>query len=573
MNLLAAATPTGWQVAFYVAALCVLACVAALGLGWRDRKALRRALQESRRQVEAQSAQAEQAAQFRIRFLADFSHELRTPLNGVVGATELLQTKELPPQARHLVSIQRQSADHLLTLVTEVLDYAKLAAGKMPLMNEAFDIRAAAAEVTEMYAALAQSKAVELISIVDSGVPSLLSGDAMRVRQILSNLVVNALRHTSVGAVEIHARWRAAPCSQPALVLEVRDTGAGMSPQTLQNLFQPYGSAVDDPLQRARTTGLGLTICRNLAELMGGEISVQSALGQGSTFTVSLALSALPDVAQAASSQASAVELIAFSASEPLQRQLIALAQDTRMACTVHEDLQELARYDATAAQLGKPERYLFAVDVRMLQSQPDSSSWPRRFARASMHHVILMCDGVVNFDASTWSKSVEIYRPLHIANWRQILEQACVHPASRPDRPLTTAAQDVRALIVDDNPINQLVASSMLGRLGIQTVSATSGIRALHLIQEAAVDVVFMDLIMPGMDGMETTRALRRIEAERKLRRVPVIALTSLVDPQIQQLCREAGMEDFIAKPLTLSSLSKVLQTQGFSMHGLQHP
>jgi two-component system, NarL family, sensor histidine kinase BarA len=532
------------------------AALAFVRFAMMQRKELRDLLAQKLQEVDKQRLVAQDAAELRLRFLADFSHELRTPLNGVVGATELLATKSLSPQVQRLVSIQRQSADHLLALVNQVLDHSVIEAGRLVLAPLPFSIRAVAAEVTEMYAANAQAKGLELTSSAQARVPPALMGDAVRIRQILANLVVNALRHTGSGSVEILIDWLPAEKKTPEqLQLRVKDTGSGMSQRTQRSLLEGYAPSVTGTSRAMHGSGLGLSICRHLAQLMHGSIDIQSELGLGTTITVVLPLPAASDASlpglQTRWDGPPAIVRLA-SRSESLLRQLRSQLDDLGLAHS-RMDLGPREQSHPGVTYQAEAENEIFVVDARLLDDEAGYGSVAATLAEIPASRVVFVLDTVRDFDLHSWPLAQRVYRPVAkgalLAALRKVSEASTL-PAST-------------VLLVDDNPINQLVARSMLEQLGAAVTTATSGAQAMQLLEQMQFDLVLMDLIVPGKNGIECTQALRRLEAERNLPAQRVFALTSSVDSDLQALCTAAGMQGFVAKPVTLQALATVLQRE----------
>jgi PAS domain S-box-containing protein len=367
------------------------------------------------------------AARAKSNFLANMSHEIRTPMNGVLGMLTLLLDGALGEQEREYISIAHGSAQSLLALLNDVLDFSKIEAGHMALEDVAFDVRALASEVVRLHEPMARARGLALAAALAGDIPAALLGDPLRLRQVTGNLLSNALKFTKEGRVELRL-W----VEDARLVLEVEDTGIGMGPETCERIFAPFTQEDTSVSRRFGGTGLGLAICRELVTLMGGEITVRSAVGKGSVFRVDLPL-----------------------------REGASEAHDT---------------------------------DAR---------------------------------------------------------------PQPLPVRPALGA---LRVLVVDDNAVNRIVAQRMLSRLGHEPQLAHDGREAVVAAARGGYDVIVMDVQMPEVDGLEATRAIR--EHERLLGRahVPIVALTAHASASDAERCREAGMDHYLTKPLSLAALAGVL-------------
>ena len=375
--------------------------------------------------------QAEEASQAKSRFLATVSHELRTPLNGIVGMTQLLEVNPTLPGQPERLGVVRQSASHLLTLIDDLLDISRIEFGRFDLRESAVNVRAMVAEVTDLLEPMAQARALALRVDIAPAVPAWVELDAARVRQVLHNLLGNALKFTDQGTIALTLERRG-----NQLMFSVTDSGQGIAPALLERIFEPFERGTQT--RQLTGAGLGLTIARQLARAMGGNLTVHSSPGQGATF--------------------------------------------------------------------------VFTV------------------------------------------RCVEASAPASVAAARDAA------PSPATDATTDTRMQG-RVLVVEDNPVNALVATSMLEQLGLQTEGAADGQAALERLRSSRFDVVLMDCQMPVLDGLEATRRWRLHEHMNGLRAVPIVALTANAVEGDREACLAAGMSGYLAKPFTLEALVQVLQ------------
>lgn len=525
---------------------------AAYLLGISEDVTIRRTAEQA--MLEAKEA-AEAAARTKSRFLANMSHELRTPMNGVLGMTDLLLDSELTPEQRECVEIIRSSGRTLLEILDEILDYSKLEAGRVTIENLPFDPVDLAEETVAMLAARAQAKALEMLVEAGPGVPSSVSGDPRRIRQILSNLVGNAIKFTDRGEIVVSLSW--AP--DGILRFEVRDSGIGIAPEALARLFRPFEQADGSTTRRYGGTGLGLSICRKLVECMRGRIEVDSVPGTGSTFWFELPLA--PSAGTDPLPGLSGGRICVAHPHPGVRRRVAGLLESWGIEVT---SIVPEPDPEATIDAIG---RLGVEFDAVILDAGSDGAAGA---CASRLPSVRLRRTGVVLL--SRWSDHLRIppaacalvlpkpvrARALHAVITRLLEGGPGAHP---PDpAPHTPPPTRGTVLLVEDNPVNQKVASRMLERLGCRVVIAGDGVEALETVAPEGVVLVLMDCQMPRMDGFETSRAWRAREADLGLVRKPIVALTAHAMESERRRCLEAGMDAFAAKPLTLQALSALL-------------
>ena len=523
--------------------------VVGLGLHWR-----RRLLRE----LQAALLAAHEASAVKSRFLANMSHEIRTPLHGIVGAAELLRGSRLDEGQRQVLSILRRSSSSLLALVNDVLDFSKLEAGRMRVEHAPFDLHDAIHDAAEVFSAQAEAKGIELLSHCTADLPQATVGDAARLRQILHNLVGNAVKFTEAGEVRVFAAPERGPDGSTWLRVSVRDTGIGMTGAQIGGLFEAFSQADLSTTRRFGGSGLGLAIVRELAELLGGRIEVASLPGQGSTFML---LMPLVDSRSAAPTPTllAGVQVQVVSPRRSRREDLADLVQRHGGGCEAFETLP------APGAPRAPGSRHIVLCDDRALADAGLSvADWADRLAASGERGVLIVG---LDADARQLPRDLlPVYRPAAPARVIDALLRAIsAQPpdSARIDLDGSTALDGTRpprVLLVEDNPVNQMLAQALLERLGASVVLAGDGAQALQCLAEGEFDVVMMDCQMPVMDGLACTRALRAREARLQLRRVPVVAMTAASEDDARDDCREAGMDDFLTKPADQLQFAAVL-------------
>ncbi len=519
--------------------------------------ALESRVAERTRLLQHEKERAESASVAKTRFLANMSHELRTPLNAVIGAAQLLQAGRDGARSQpELVDAIRDSGTQLLGLIDNVLDLARIESGAFELVAADFDLVDSVESAMATASVAARIKGLDVACIIDPGLAAWRHGDATRLRQILLNLLGNAVKFTAHGDVVL--RVEAGPQAD-ALRISVSDTGIGIGAASLGQVFEPFRQADDASNRRFGGSGLGLAICRQLAEAMGGTIGVRSELGRGSVFVVDVALPPGRQAPPVAPPLGHTV--VFFEPHEPSAQALAAQLQ--RLGCTAHrctapsELRQWLARH---AGETARPW-LLAAVDA--------AETWGFLEASIAWFHATRVI-GMGTAGSPAVDATLERARaPRSIV--KPVLQSALlsrlgaaedpVAAATRParppaPRPRAEAATQKHVLVVEDDSTNQLIVCGMLGSAGYRTTTADNGQQALELLAARAFDVVLMDWQMPDMDGLEVTRQLRAGVAGRFATVVPVIALTANAFSEDRAACLAAGMNDFLTKPVLMTHL-----------------
>ncbi|MDX1465813.1 MAG: ATP-binding protein [Halomonas sp.] len=515
-------------------------------------------LQESMETIEVQNIEldmahrrAVEANRVKSEFMANMSHEIRTPLNGIVGFCRLLGRSRLEPRQREWLDHVQRACDNLLMLVNDVLDFSKLEAGRVELETLPLDMVALVDEVLGLQAPLAQHKPLQLLGLVYDDVPADLKGDPLRIRQVITNLVNNAVKFTDRGEVIVRVMLEEAEPGRVVLRIEVSDTGMGLGEEAHRRLFQAFHQADISHSREFGGTGLGLAISRQLVEQMGGEMGVESAPGEGSTFSFSLPLAGNAE------------------AERPLELQLpgdtIALEEPhlpTRRALEhlIHRWGARVVSATQAAAEPGIALAVV-ALDAADLEAA-SLDAWRRRLEQLACPALLLVNASPPDLPALPLPHGGEILaKPVARATLAQAMRRHLAHPPHALLAPPATATMTAvpRLMVVDDTESNRLLMRELLSDAGVAVILAASGSEALSLARQQRFDLVLMDIRMAGMDGLETTRTLRQLGGE--WRRVPIVAVTAHIQAEQRRTLLESGIDEVLIKPLEPQRLVRLLE------------
>lgn len=510
--------------------------------------------------LESAKADAIARADAKEELFAAVTHELRTPLNGVLGLAKLLGATALNPEQRDYVRAIDESGRHLLGLVEDMLDAAKLAAGDATLAVHEAGLRALVESVVGLVAPRAREKGLEIAAFVDPAAPRRVFADAGRLRQVLINLLANAVKFTETGGVSLSLKVEHADAASARLRFEVADTGPGVSEADRARIFDAYTQGDLSAARKKEGAGLGLSIARGIVEAMKGEIGLQSVVGAGSVFHVVVTLGLIaPADAGRSSSLAGLRAVIAMP--EPLTRatlraQLAALGAEvaavsdaTALAAFLAADPDRLAIVDESLADAAAPAIAQARAGLVLISPDQRASLGDRlKAGYAGWLVKPYRLESVQDRVARAWRGE----RSEGIA----ASEQAPAESGAPTDE--LAPVMPARVLLVEDNPVNRLLAMALLKRLGVAAEAVETGEAAFEWVQARRFDLVFMDMRLPGMDGLEATRRIRA--AEQGGRRTPIVALTANASAADKRACLAAGMDDFLVKPVDQDGLSDVI-------------
>src|ERR1700728_1275913 len=522
---------------------------------------------------------AEGASRAKSEFLARMSHEIRTPMNGVLGMAELLRhSTTLDARQRRYAATIHQSGSALLDIINDILDFPKIEAGKLELDQAAFCLRDIVEDAVDILAERAHSKGLELICDIPAEFDTRVCGDGQRLRQVIINLLSNAVKFTERGEVKITVRHEGAGLLNPAFRFEVTDTGIGIKPENCDAIFESFAQEDSTTTRQYGGTGLGLAICKQLVELMGGQIGVRSTPGVGSTFYFSLPLSTDPTAERERRTTVlhrTRMLIVDDNSTnrEILRHHLASWGVIVTEAKTGRQALEILGKalggqFDVVILDGQMPDMKGAAL-ASEIRGRPEFGNVPMLLMSSALSTNPL-ADNAVD-GATAW-----LSKPVRRAQLHACLASLLTNqfPAAQANTEASrqqgnAAGQSVhktsrirKVLLVEDNPVNQQVAQAMLQELGVEAVSAWSGEEALEKLMADRYEVVLMDCQMPKLDGYATTSRFREWEKERQRPRTPIVALTANALTGDAEKCFAAGMDRYLSKPFTNDQLYQVLES-----------
>lgn len=568
--ILASLAVLAWQVLpltvtwMVMSAICFEALMLAIGLAERAR--LQRNQQQQRR--EAQLV-ATAAAEAKRTFLAQMSHEIRTPMSGIIGMTELLMDTPLAPNQREYANTIHTSSNSLLRILNDILDHSKMEAGTLSIVEEPFDLAELLGECLDIFKLPAESKNLELIASLDPALPTQVIGDPTRLRQVISNLLRNAIKYTPHGEVEIILRP-----SQRGLYVEVRDTGIGIPSDHLAHVFLAHHENAGDSPQHSGT-GIGLSICKQLVELMGGEIGARSKPKAGSVFWFDLPLQAAhghtPPLPQE-EPWWRGLRLLVVDDNHTITRVIQEQASHWGMHVVTSDNGNEALALARNAANLGEP------FDIILLDHNMPGMTGLQLAARIKEDAIIrndvivIMLTGINIAPTATMTRNVGIRRVLSKPVTERQLKTAIAEELGHVQRlhqeqpqrhnaaSNTDSLKQLQVLIAEDNHLSQKVIRGMLNKLGVSSTVVANGREVVEEVSRHDYDIVLMDCDMPFMDGYAATQAIREWEKLTHRKPIPILALTAHTLEEHKHKSHEAGMNEHLSKPIELSELQDAL-------------
>ncbi len=509
--------------------------------------------------------QALEASRVKTEFLANMGHEIRTPMNGVIGFTDLLLKTELNNKQKDFMLDIKRSASNLLSIIDDILDYSKIEAGKMSLERYPFDLRECVDDVFSMLGPNANKKGLELVSLIFSDVPHSLLGDPIRIKQIITNLINNAIKFTKSGSIELHAEIESETDNDLVLKIQVKDTGIGLNSEQQNSLFKAFNQADASTKRIFGGTGLGLVISKSLVEKMGGEINVTSIAEQGSTFWFTIQCERAESAADPEISSAFLAHkpALVFDSHPATRLSITQMLEELQMSVTNFDTIEDLATEIDLYQLNGK------SVEVIVIGGQ----HFKRR--QSQLEYIcqqaeLLSCP-VISFSTSLDMSALEQLQSLGVTRtlrkpvthrnlYNALLETLRNQVATNEEVEISydlDILKNLYVLAVDDNAANLRLVNILLTDLGLNVDTAESGIQAISLSKDKVYDLILMDIQMPEIDGLEATRTIKANNTNSK---TPIVALTAHAMANEKEQLLEAGMDDYMTKPVSENDLIKTL-------------
>ncbi len=522
------------------------------------------------KELEALKDEAVAAVEARGTFLAHMSHEIRTPLNGILGVLSILKDAPLEDEYRRLLETAIRSTDSLILILNDILDFSKIEAGKIGFENIQFDLRDIVEESVTLFIDMANSKGIELLCDLSTIINPYVVGDPVRLRQIITNLMGNAVKFTHQGEVVLRVTMlEEIEDNQSFFQFSVEDSGIGISSVAQKKIFERFSQAEDSTTRHYGGTGLGLHVCKQLVELQEGEIGLQSEQGGGTTFWFTLPLLLVEKEIPAFPCEALEKKNILIVDNNPISRDIL---EKYLKVCDAKIYTCDSA--DKALVLLRDLGRQRISMDILLIDSQLPGKNGAQLaeelqiiFGGNTPKMYLLSSERGENVHVRNEEIQKVIYKPVHQVSFYNALagkgeiDQHVERTPETEDCSSSVTHLQGRVLLVDDEPVNQKVGGMLLKKMGLVVETAKSGKEAVQMVQDKVYDLLLMDLSMPEMNGFEATQEIRRIESEKKRSPVTIVALTANAFENVREQCLEQGMDDFIAKPIKPELLAERLQ------------